>query len=212
MKLILIPILLLLPLASYGQYSICLHDDYCTIGIDTVNRIINNLEEGPWVYYKKRYNSIQCFTYPPCYTVDHYTSKGKYIKGKKVGEWHYYYPSRKLKKTEMYSKTGQRIGKTIEYFEDGRIRGQEQWENGILISRTVFYENGYIHYQATFKDNHIVTFTIHYPSGEIKFQGNNVKGWTIEELYHFDKNGQRMKAHPRHLGQLLAAERLTDFL
>ena len=78
--------------------------------------------------------------------------KGKYIKGKKTGEWNYYYPSGSLKTKESFTE-GKLSGKKFHYNEDARLRYvtnhvndtihgvYEEYDKGRL-SETYYYKNG----------------------------------------------------------------------
>lgn len=230
--------LLTFPLLGFGQMNIKVKHNYVLLGKDTINRKVDNLKEGNWIYYKSGTSSYTRFHDGSCVyqkTMGNITSKGNYRNSKRVGKWEYYYYNGALKRTENYTIDGIKHLLSFEYLMNGKIKSESKWNNGKLEEQTVYFQNGKVKSQS-FWDNTILEkqkafypnsqlkfnsnsfkggqkkFEIFHESGIVKYKGTVTKDWEIKKLEAFDDEGNKIIIRKITFGELLVNEGLTNLL
>lgn len=128
---------------------------------------------------------------------------GRYIEGKRIGIWKYFYDS-KLEREEAYNSNGERISKTRIYSSggieftpylnnlkhgqkiifngDNTIRSIENYENGRLNGKSIFFnEDGLIRKESRYVNSR--EFTVN-KNGESSYVGNGfLNGYVVQYNY-----------------------------
>ncbi len=66
--------------------------------------------------------------------------EGKYLDGKRSGEWKVYHPNAKLLSVGSYNKDGKRDGTYKSYFRSGTLSSEETYEDGKLSGAQKYYD------------------------------------------------------------------------
>jgi antitoxin component YwqK of YwqJK toxin-antitoxin module len=123
-------------------------------------------------------------------------AKGNYVGSKKDSVWSYYsYYEKALRMTESYQ-LGVREGKTIRYFNNGKMSDELEWHNDQMHGKwTQYFENG----QISLQTRHINgtregAFKTFYSNGVLETAGFYKKGLPEGTWYYYDENGNE-KTH-----------------
>ena len=107
--------------------------------------------------------------------------QGKIIKGKKEGEWLYYWDNGLLQKTDIY-KDGKLEGEVLfTYYDDGQLRSKKNFKGGKQEGEWLWY----------------------YDNAQLSIKGNYKDGKAEGEWFWYNRNGQLAKTQIYKDGELI---------
>ncbi|MCC7332694.1 MAG: hypothetical protein IT232_08810 [Flavobacteriales bacterium] len=151
-------------------------------------------------------------------------SKGKYIDGKKIDEWEYFFNNGKLEQKGNYVSDEKFSGNWKWYYPNGQLLRDENYrkgfedgmseefdENGVLITKgdyidglkegEWFYELGDHKEIGNYKnDERDGLWKFYYPNNKINFEGKFVEGLPNEKHIYYFENGKLKKEEEYIMG------------
>ena len=113
-----------------------------------------------------------------------YTSEGVIIRE--------FYPNKKIKSEGIYIQDSIRNGWYKEYFENGNLKAEDNYLNGLREGMGIdYYENNIAKSKVNFKNGKADGISLYYyPDGKIKSEGYWVNGKEFGHSIFYFKNGQ----------------------
>ena len=82
--------------------------------------------------------------------------QGKISKGKREGEWLFYYESGQLERKVNY-KDGKREGERLNYWDNGQLRSKSNFKDGRKEGeRLIYHKNGQLIKKSIYKDGELI--------------------------------------------------------
>lgn len=114
---------------------------------------------------------------------------GNYEKGKKVGEWNYYYSSGRLRMKENFIK-GNQNGLAYAYKRNGELDAIRNYVNDTINGLYEVYENNKINRTFNYiNGKQFGPFKTFYPDGTMSAEGNLSNGDVVETKLSYWQNG-----------------------
>ena len=207
---------ILISFLTIGVYSqtICESDNYIHFWHgDTINRVIDNKKQGPWIYYDQ---TIKCNDCDECFggtAIISYkiVSKGQYQNDKRVGNWHFYYDDLSTKRFVKYQ-DGQLDSIETSYDLSSKVISKTNWKHGEKDSLIVYYDGGIIKYRSYYDRNKLAHFWIYYPNGNLKYEACQISGLKAGKLYYYDENGNKLNPRDNDIIIIASNEDLIKYI
>ncbi|WP_325079713.1 toxin-antitoxin system YwqK family antitoxin [Klebsiella aerogenes] len=120
-----------------------------------------------------------------------------------VGEYRYYYPDGKLKKTGQWNDSGRSVGLETNYYFNGQPKDVKRYlADGTYISEKGFYENGQVSYEwFNFDGTHYKEYKRYSPDGKLTERMYNKKhNSDIKEVIESYDSQQKLESRTEKYG------------
>ncbi len=107
------------------------------------------------------------------------------------GAAEFFYPGGILRSEGMFDANGKRTGIWKFYFESGKLKSEDTYDNGKLNGLvTEYFENGNLRYKSAYADDKLVGVKeIYHPNGKLAGKENFKEGKFVNNGDFFDENG-----------------------
>ncbi|PCJ89892.1 MAG: hypothetical protein COA57_00840 [Flavobacteriales bacterium] len=166
--------------------------DYQLYEGDTVNKRVDGMRQGKWIYFGKDKNN-------PAYAPDAKVEEGEYANNRKNGLWIKYFPSGKLE-SEITYKSNRPNGEYKIYYENGQLQEHGIWKNNRNMGHFERnYENGNPQQKFEFASNgkRDGKQEYYYESGAIMIEADIQQGREVGQVkeYHEDGSVKSIKVY-----------------